>query len=388
MNQLKKIIQEKAFNQDVLFHELMQKVERNDLASPHKGGIHFMKRWMIGLAFALVIALGIWAIQPATPSMPSVAAIVSVEINPSFELSTLEDGTVIEIDALNEDAQTIEVADLISLALDQVVETLVARSAEAGFIDLNDLEDDFVLVTTVVLDESDEDNQAALEEKLELMIQERIQISEGLQSMNVVQIKASVQERLLAQGLDVPVGLYVINGMIEVEGELVPVREFFADSERRSLVENRGSITGVGEDKLRSRIENALNQLQNAGEDVTELRTRLQNAGLEDLLRIQSEVRVNINPEAGAGENKPDEAGNQNTDTNKPDSPGSTNPDSNKPEESGPTNSNKPDDAGSSNSGTESAPNETERSGAGSANNAPEAPAGQGNDNSNGNRRP
>lgn len=347
-----------------------------------------MKRWMIGLAFALVIALGIWAIQPATPSMPSVAAIVSVEINPSFELSTLEDGTVIEIDALNEDAQTIEVADLISLALDQVVETLVARSAEAGFIDLNDLEDDFVLVTTVVLDESDEDNQAALEEKLELMIQERIQISEGLQSMNVVQIKASVQERLLAQGLDVPVGLYVINGMIEVEGELVPVREFFADSERRSLVENRGSITGVGEDKLRSRIENALNQLQNAGEDVTELRTRLQNAGLEDLLRIQSEVRVNINPEAGAGENKPDEAGNQNTDTNKPDSPGSTNPDSNKPEESGPTNSNKPDDAGSSNSGTESAPNETERSGAGSANNAPEAPAGQGNDNSNGNRRP
>lgn len=323
MKALKDSLKKHAFNQDALYADILVKANREGLRSSNERGNTMMKRkGLIGLAFALVLALSVWALYPKTltPTTPSIAAIISIDINPSFELSTSESGIVLEIAALNEDAVSITTDDLINQSVDAVIDTLILRSAEAGFINLEDLEEDFVLITTVSL----EDNEVTQDE-LQMIIDEKIADSDGLQSVNVVQIKAAQREYFEAQGKAIPMGLYVINGMIEQGDGYMSVKEFFASEERLQLVKNEYQVTGVSQAKLATRIEVALKKLENAGEDTTELRERLNNAGEDDLLKIQSELRVNPNENAGLGENKSEDASGPNTDSNKPEDSGSSN---------------------------------------------------------------
>ncbi len=323
MKALKDSLNKHAFNQDAMYADILVKANREGLRSSNERGNTMMKRkGLIGLAFALVVALSVWALYPKTltPTAPSIAAIISIDINPSFELSTSESGIVLEIAALNEDAVSITTDDLINQRVDAVIDTLILRSAEAGFIDLEDLEEDFVLITTVSL----EDNEVTQDE-LQNMIDEKIAESDGLQSVNVVQIKAAQRAYFEAQGKAIPMGLYVINGMIDQGDGYMSIKEFFASEERLQLVKNEYQVTGVSQARLATRIEVALKKLENAGEDTTELRERLNNAGEDDLLKIQSELRVNPNENAGLGENKSEDTSGPNTDSNKPADSGSSN---------------------------------------------------------------
>ena len=165
--------------------------------------------------------------------------------------------------------------------------------------------------------------------RLALQMQAKIQQSENLQSLNVVMIKATIAEAMLAAGLDVPIGLSILKGMVKLEDEtMVSAKEFFQKQGNPEAIANqsRVEINGISEAKIRERIEIALNKLDNAGVDTVELRTRLENAGANQLNQIQSEVRIKAN--APVDSNKPDDAGNdqdQGSDnSNKPDNPGNS----------------------------------------------------------------
>lgn len=305
MNQFKKTIKKNAFDEDTLLAQLYQRADRDGLRSnwakaPKETTMKKKSFWFLGLA--VVIALAIIVSNPFNSFKKDnsniVAAIISVDINPSFELSVNNAGIVIKIEALNADAQSLDTSALLHQPAEVAIDSIVALATTAGFIDTNNLDDDYVVVSTVLM----ADTKAELGDVLQTRLRDRIQLSDPLQCVDLVQIKATLQERQLARDKDVPVGLYVINGMIQnQDGEMMSVKEFFANNENKVAIQKRAQITQVSEAKIRLRIETALKKMDAAGINTIELRTRLQNANLEDMLKIQSETRTRLNTPVNPG---------------------------------------------------------------------------------------
>lgn len=306
MNQFQKNIKSNALNEDRMLANIYARAEKDGLRSawakaPKES---FMKkRSLLFISLAMVLTFALFVTNPFSlfnkDNSKVVAAVISIDINPSFELSVNNAGLVIKIDALNADAESLNTTDLIGDPVEDVVDSIVALATEAGFINITDLDDDYVVISTVLA----QGISLQLGDTLQTRIRDRIHLSDTLQCVNLVQIKATLQEQAQARDRDVPVGLYVINGMIQnQDGVMLSVREFFANDENKITIRTRAQITEVTAEKIRQRLETALNQLDQDGIDTTELRTRLENAGTADMIQIQSEVKKQIN--------KPDDPGN------------------------------------------------------------------------------
>lgn len=228
--------------------------------------------------------------QPVLSMLSDTAAsVVTIDINPSIELFLDTERKVIDIKALNEDAATLDLAKFIGLTVDEAVEGIVALAKEKDFIDAEDLDEDYVLVTIVDINEDDEDDLADLEDSLN----ETIEDSEELQDLNVALLKATQREIFEAEGKDIPLGLYIINGMIEVDGEYITIKEFFANPEYRETFKNDGKIYAMSEEKKAKLTEKYINQLENEGVDVTELQEMI-NAPDANMGQIMSYINKNF----------------------------------------------------------------------------------------------
>jgi len=290
MNKLERSIQKNAFNEDELFNKIQAK--NQDQKSYSFFGGKSMKKIvsLTVLSFALIFAVWFGFNQNNVITEKPVVMLVGIDINPSFELSVNEDDKVVEIEALNDDAKTIVVSDLIGQDVEEVVEGIIQRAEEAGFLDLVDLEEDFVVVSTVSLTD-DEDAQDDMEEQLE----KKIRDSEYLQSLNIVQVKATQREKFEADGKNIPVGLYVINGFVlQEDGTFLSAKEFFSNPENKEKISNRSNITVEKQEKLKLRLEKVLTELETNGFVGTEYRVRLIDATYEELLQIQVELKVEM----------------------------------------------------------------------------------------------
>lgn len=290
MNKIKKSIEMHAFNENELLSRITMQADREGLTSQRPQGGRNMKKvfGLFALSFALVLALwiGISEFSPVDKNL--VTTIVAIDINPSFEVSVSALDNVVKVEAVNEEAETIEVDDLIGMKVEDAVDLIIQRAGDAGFINIDDLDEDFVVVTSISLKDKEEDH-----ERIQDRIQDQIKDSEYLQSLNIVSIKATQREKFEAEGKDIPVGLYVINGyVLQEDGTYMKAGEFFSNPENKEAVKNRVEITEEKELKLRERIEKALGKLEAKGEDATEFRNRLENAGLEEMLQIQAEIKV------------------------------------------------------------------------------------------------
>lgn len=312
MNKIKKSIEMHAFNEDKLLSRITMQADREGLTALRPQGGKNMKKvlGLFALSFALVLALWIGLNEFSPVDKNLVTTIVAIDINPSFEVSVNALDNVVKIEAMNDDAETIEVDDLIGMKVEDAVDLIVQRSIEAGFINIEDLEEDYVVVTSISLEDKEEDH-----DRIHDRIQEQIKDSEYLQSLNIVSIKATQREKFEAEGKDIPVGLYVINGYVQQEdGTYMKAGEFFSNPENKEAVKNRVQITEENELKLRERIEKALGKLESNGVDATEYRQRLENAGLDEMLQIQAQIKV--------ASKQPEDAGNQesgNPDSGNPD---------------------------------------------------------------------
>jgi hypothetical protein len=302
MNKLEKSIQKNAFNQD----DMLTRIQAESYGMKSKtlfGGTPMKK--VIGLlvlSFTLIFAVWFGLNQNDIARDEEVVMLVGVDINPSFELSVNRNNNVVEIEALNDDAKTIDVSDLIDEPVEDVVEEIIRRAAQAGFIDVNDLEEDYVVVSTVSL-EDDEDEQDELEEE----IGQKVRDSEFLQSLNIVQIKATQREKFEAEGKNIPVGLYVINGyVLQEDGTFLSAKEFFSDPENKDKISNRSNITLEKQEKLKLRLEETLAKLELGGFDATQYRLRLEVATFEQMLEIQAELKVETK-NMNKGSNEPDD---------------------------------------------------------------------------------
>lgn len=340
MNKLKESFRQNAFDEEKTLAQVYSRAQKNgfrateSLRSKRRSRINL--GWILGSAAVLVLA---WMVAtsgwlPTTPST-NVIATVSINVNPSFDFLVDENMEVVKIMKVDDDAQAIDVTGLVGLPIGKAVNELIERIEEAGYIDLFDLTDDFVVVTKTFEDGTSQ----IVMDKLELHLREQIQTGSALSRMNVVEMKATQIEKREADGKEIPIGLYILQGMVNLpDGSVQSAKEFFAKQENldRVKTQSRVRITTPSAEKIRQRIVEACAQLEKEGQDATELRTRLENAGLEEMLRIQSEVQIKLkateetgNPDSGNPDSGNPDSGNP--DSGNPDAPaenGGTNPES------------------------------------------------------------
>jgi len=229
MSKLHDSIQANAFNQEKILTQIIKPRRRSF--------------WLTAsVAAALVIAIVAFALSSGilAPAKP-VYAMVSLDINPSFEIYTDEDGQVVEVKALNEDAENLSLGGLVGKPVDKVVAILIERATEAGFITDGDNIDDYVIVSTAILTE-DPDAELKQDNLGRLISEGLLDDLDPESEVRVAVIKATKRELFEARGKKIPLGLYIINGMVEKDGESIPVSEFVANANNLRKLEHRAQM--------------------------------------------------------------------------------------------------------------------------------------------------
>ena len=169
-------------------------------------------------------------------------AMISVDINPSFEVYVDANGNVLSIEAVNDDAATMDVSMFLGMPAQEAVAGIINSSEAAGFIHGEDELEDYVLVTTVLLEDESTENQQK-QDHLGQLIRERVEAAGELgDTTKVAIIKATKVELFEAREKDIPMGLYIINGMIENNGEMIPVSEFVSNKDNLNKLKNRSDV--------------------------------------------------------------------------------------------------------------------------------------------------
>ena len=163
------------------------------------------------------------------------ASLVVIDINPSVQLELDEDEYVIGYEALNEDAETLGLDYVMGMSVEDAISYITKRAAELGFIDLEDLDDDYVLVATI---SDDEDNEGDIEEKIE----DAKVGDENLEAVNIAMIKATKEQLEEALELRIPLGLLVSGKLDNILGEGVSVQDFFDNEELMNAFMEAGYI--------------------------------------------------------------------------------------------------------------------------------------------------
>jgi hypothetical protein len=291
MNNSQKFYEERLYNSKKLYARIVDELPIHP-TEPMKKLNGFKLAFALMAVVALAMTLG-FQVKPVTPKVAY--AIVSVDINPSFELTAAEDGSVISIEAINDDAKTIVTEDLIGLPIEEAVEQLIIRATEAGFINAEDDVEDYVIVSTVLLDETNPDLDEEQDE-LDDLIGDELEDSEDIDDTTIVTlIKATQREKFEADGKDIPLGLYIINGMIEVEGEMVSVKEFVSNSDNLEKLERRAVKLANKAAHFTSLIERYLAVLAENGIDISAYEARLATEG-EDLEALKDELEILAEP--------------------------------------------------------------------------------------------
>jgi hypothetical protein len=238
---------------------------------------HVTRPSMFGFRLVGALALGfllMFALLPQLSVSPTLAynATLRVEINPAFDVIVDQDDRVVDIVKLNDDAQSFDTNSWIGEPVEEVINAIIAYALEAGFIDEEALESDVVSIN-IITDEDEEDDVKEAIEHLGTRLQERLRNQEEAMKVDVVFIKATLRELFEAEGKDVPLGLYVIQGkVLQEDGSLIPMKEFLAQNPEK--VEHRNER---GEAYTLKAFEKQINMLKNQGFDIEELQRELEN---------------------------------------------------------------------------------------------------------------
>lgn len=242
---------------------------------------------LTGVLIVIISAI-IFSISYNTTDNGIATTIVTVDINPSIKISLDEEDQVISVKAMNKDAETLNYDHIVGMNVGEAIEAIVLQAKAAGYIDEDDLEDDYVLITTVPMT-NDRDKTDLVKEK----INNKIEDSDELQSVNVAIIKANKVEMFEAKRKKVPVGLYVANGKTTVDGEVMPVKEFFSYSKNIDKFKEKGTITKQKAEKKREQLERYLLRLKQKGFDVSPYQAAIK-ATDSDFDKIISDIKKAI----------------------------------------------------------------------------------------------
>lgn len=242
--------------------------------------------WKTGLALGTASALTLTLLfQHGIPVKNPGSVLIAIDINPSFNLTVDHTDHVLAIDPLNDDARSMSIDDLVGLDADEAVEAIILRAQQAGFIIIDDDNEDFVLITTAPLSTEYQWIADALNDKLNT----RFNQDDTTNDLSVILIKSDVETQREAQAKDIPLGIYVINGLIQVGDQLMSVSQFMNTEGNPELLATIADIIPRADLNAVSLIGRFLDRMEDVGLDIDSLRDRL-NQPDEDLIALKTDV--------------------------------------------------------------------------------------------------
>ncbi|KAF0226811.1 MAG: hypothetical protein FD179_554 [Erysipelotrichaceae bacterium] len=281
MNKLRKAVSLNMMSEE----KTLQQLRRNLGFKKPKNteGLFWIRNGLISFTLICLVLFGSFydGLNKKDPLAGLTTTLVSININPSFTLEVNTDNKVLKIIAENDDAEGIKTDDLEGLDAVLVVETLILRAQEAGYL----TDSDYVVVATAPAKVGDEDDADDLYE----LILENLEKEGVSDDVNVALIKATLQQLMAAKDKDIPLGLFVVNGLVNNDGVIMSVSDFLKSTGNLELLETISSVVKKTTLNTRSLLERFLDRLERAGVDVESLRTRAATEG-ENLAVLKAEV--------------------------------------------------------------------------------------------------
>lgn len=129
----------------------------------------FNKRLSYSLASVFILAIILFSIiSLGTEIDPVVASTVTIDINPSIEITLDDDDVVINIIAINDDGDYLIDRDIEyqGLTLDRTIEIIIAKALELGYI-VDSVDDNIILINV-------ESNQYEIQTRVEQALENKI----------------------------------------------------------------------------------------------------------------------------------------------------------------------------------------------------------------------
>lgn len=307
MDKLKQTFNDNLLNEDKILMSINKKIKpKNSWFYNRNIQISF------GLLTLIIISLLISNIQLqpnksiktigiTTPRNQLAYALVSIDINPSFELYVDKNDKVIEINSINDEAETLDIDQLIGLEVQDVVESLIKQAQDKGYINSLDTNQDTVIISTI--------NYGIDEEKLIRNIQVKLGSSLNIdRNVKSYIIQATEDDREEAKKENISLGIYMLNGIIQNNGVPMSVQNFVSDLNNLEILEEYAEKTNGSE--LVEIIQALINELVSKGIDVTTFQSRLNSEGedLEELIEDLKDQFENLSPNSSSSnENQEDE---------------------------------------------------------------------------------
>jgi hypothetical protein len=150
----------------------------------------FNKRLSYSLASVFVLALVLFSVLSSGPSIDSVvASTVTIDINPSIEITLNDDDEVINIRAINPDGELLidRNINFKGLSLDKTIEVIIAAAIEKGFI-VDDTEDNIILIDV-------SSTQLEIKERVEAILEVKI-TAEMTKAAKAIQVRRESRQEL------------------------------------------------------------------------------------------------------------------------------------------------------------------------------------------------
>lgn len=296
MEKLKQTFNENLLNEEKILQSINQKIK------PRNGWFYHRNfRISFGLLSLIILSLLIANIiqtQPnktpqtigiTTPKNQLAYALVSIDINPSFELYVDKEDKVIEIIPINDEAKTLKIEQLIGLEIQDVVEDLIKQAQDYGYINTIDANQNTVIISTI--------NYGIDGEKLIRNIQVKLGSSLNIdRSVKSYIIQATDDDRDEANKENVSLGIYMLNGIIQNNGVPMSVQSFVSNLDNLEALEEYAEKTYGSE--LVEIVQALINELIANGIDVTSFQNRLNTEGedLEELIDDLKDQFENLTP--------------------------------------------------------------------------------------------
>ncbi|HET6785997.1 MAG TPA: hypothetical protein VFH18_08225 [Erysipelotrichaceae bacterium] len=285
MDKIKQSFKENLMNEDKMYQTLITKTTKHHYFNIFSNKLVLSFSIALLLIFAIILSnlpsldinktpstMGV-----STPSNKLAYAIVSVDINPSFELYVDLQDIVIEIHPLNDDAKSLTLNKLIGLPVQDVVEDLIKQAQDLGYINLLDTNQDTVIISTI----SYGSDGVKLVKDIQVKLRSSLAIDRSIKSYI---LKATDEDREEAKRENVSLGIYMLNGIIQNNGTPMNVQTFVSDLSNLEILEEYAEETTGSE--LVSVIQVLINELNRLKVDTTTFQTRLNTQGedLEELI--------------------------------------------------------------------------------------------------------
>lgn len=308
MDKLKQTFNDNLLNEDKILMSINKKIK------PRKSWFYNTNiRISFGILSLIIISLlitniiqylpnkSVNTIGITTPRNQLAYAIVSIDINPSFELYVDKNDKVIEINPINDEAKTLDVDQLIGLEVQDVVESLIKQAQDKGYINSLDTYQDTVIISTI--------NYGIDGEKLIRDIQVKLGSSLNIdRNVKSYIIQATEDDREEAKKENISLGIYMLNGIIQNNGVPMSVQNFVSDLNNLEILEEYAEKTNGSE--LVEIIQALINELVSKGIDVSTFQNRLNREGedLEELIEDLKDQFENLSPtSSNSNENQEDE---------------------------------------------------------------------------------